>query len=169
MHTGKMSLLAFYLFDFIRKSNDCKQLIFAPRAPSPIHDSLFGSRGFCPRMRTSVPKVAVTKMADVSLDELIRRRNFNNRGGLKRYFTFRQSSNKLHFQTLLMFMSCKNFKHVVWSKTGRTEKKALVFVAAQCLAKKLPSFLLSIGLNLLACKYTETRLVKVRGHRACAC
>ncbi|XP_060721199.1 polymerase delta-interacting protein 3 isoform X2 [Tachysurus vachellii] len=37
-----------------------------------------------PRMRTSVPGFAVTKMADVSLDELIRRRNFNTRGGLKR-------------------------------------------------------------------------------------
>ncbi|XP_017336424.1 polymerase delta-interacting protein 3 isoform X2 [Ictalurus punctatus] len=35
-------------------------------------------------MRTSVPGFAVTKMADVSLDELIRRRNFNARGGLKR-------------------------------------------------------------------------------------
>ncbi|KAK3525516.1 hypothetical protein QTP86_033485 [Hemibagrus guttatus] len=35
-------------------------------------------------MRTSVPGFAVTKMADVSLDELIRRRNFNTRGGLKR-------------------------------------------------------------------------------------
>ncbi|KAF5891634.1 polymerase delta-interacting protein 3 isoform X2, partial [Clarias magur] len=37
-----------------------------------------------PRMRTFVPGFAVTKMADVSLDELIRRRNFNTRGGLKR-------------------------------------------------------------------------------------
>ncbi|XP_053346241.1 polymerase delta-interacting protein 3 isoform X1 [Clarias gariepinus] len=35
-------------------------------------------------MRTFVPGFAVTKMADVSLDELIRRRNFNTRGGLKR-------------------------------------------------------------------------------------
>ncbi|XP_034157303.2 polymerase delta-interacting protein 3 isoform X1 [Pangasianodon hypophthalmus] len=35
-------------------------------------------------MRTAVPGLAVTKMADVSLDELIRRRNFNTRGGLKR-------------------------------------------------------------------------------------
>ncbi|KAB5517582.1 hypothetical protein PHYPO_G00168800 [Pangasianodon hypophthalmus] len=45
---------------------------------------LLSSSVFTPRMRTAVPGLAVTKMADVSLDELIRRRNFNTRGGLKR-------------------------------------------------------------------------------------
>ncbi|MCJ8749363.1 hypothetical protein PDJAM_G00175520 [Pangasius djambal] len=49
-----------------------------------MRNFLLGSSVFTPRMRTSVPGFAVTKMADVSLDELIRRRNFNTRGGLKR-------------------------------------------------------------------------------------
>ncbi|XP_046699920.1 polymerase delta-interacting protein 3 isoform X1 [Silurus meridionalis] len=40
--------------------------------------------GFTPRMRTSVRGFSRRKMADVSLDEIIRRRNFNTRGGLKR-------------------------------------------------------------------------------------
>lgn len=83
----KIHLLAFYSFVFSLNSNCFKLILFSPCAILRLRKFLLGARVFAPRMRTSVPGFSARKMADVSLDELIRRRNFNIRGGLKRYAT----------------------------------------------------------------------------------